>query len=771
MDPPTPRLASEAGIELSSVLSDMGDSLSTIILSTLTEQYSDIQSACLALASQTNSLVGIVQKLAVASGDAEYQKAVTGVIHELSLGVTELVTAFTSFLKSPRAAASKRSFSDAVQKVGHGVDKLLLTLDRQSSLKVIAWVKEALLASKAIGEYTASGAGGSTLRELTQTAMEKNDKLSQLVWAVGTGTPDSEKRVLLLQALASLKEGDRDFKEAIHELSRDPSRSDHLAAATNGLASAYRTLLQAANIQRTSYFASTWDRVEQGANQIWQSLHLGEDLVNGARQLNAVALQSPEDFNEIAKRVAAMAIELAKQGQSILEQEQDPVARYAIEQAILHIRGVCTQLINKGKALAANPSDEQLKREVKNKVDEIEEAIEQLKSAISLSSGNWPPDSKLQLITRYIADQAQQLANANAAPARDKAASQLQALTTQLLVDANELAKQPGNMASQGQIKGIAAEVKKHGDAMVTAAKAGQSTSGPYQQLLGELGALHSACNLPPFQGGAFSAASTSQPTNEENELIKAAREQAQVSLKLADEVEAAAGGNPQTARAIAQLRNAAQKVIQAAHNAAAKPGNAEAQRELADAQQKLAAAIRVVVDSHEHSRGNNAVKEAMREVENASATRSSPDGRANGVLNSANNMIAAIDRALSKARPSSEEALSSSKDVSEQARALSKMLRDMAATVDNPAVKAQLLECAKIINDRSVQVKILTAVTAASGQVQTGQVRQALEGLRRSVKEVIGVLCAASLKQQLRNTQLQTEAIKKVLAAIQQSA
>lgn len=35
--------------------------------------------------------------------------------------------------------------------------------------------------------------------------MEKNDKLSQLVWAVGTGTPDSEKRVLLLQALASLK--------------------------------------------------------------------------------------------------------------------------------------------------------------------------------------------------------------------------------------------------------------------------------------------------------------------------------------------------------------------------------------------------------------------------------------------------------------------------------------------------------------------------------------------------------------------------------------
>lgn len=79
-----------------------------------------------------------------------------------------------------------------------------------------------------------------------------------------------------------------------------------------------------------------------------------------------------------------------------------------------------------------------------------------------------------------------------------------------------------------------------------------------------------------------------------------------------------------------------------------------------------------------------------------------------------------------------------------------------MAAATDNPQIKAQLIEYAKIVNDRSVQVKILTAVTAASGNVKTDQVRQALEGLRRSVKEVISVLCAASLKQQLKNTQLQ---------------
>lgn len=92
-----------------------------------------------------------------------------------------------------------------------------------------------------------------------------------------------------------------------------------------------------------------------------------------------------------------------------------------------------------------------------------------------------------------------------------------------------------------------------------------------------------------------------------------------------------------------------------------------------------------------------------------------------------------------------------------------------MAANAD-PAIKAQLIEFAKIVNDRSVQVKILTAVTAASGDVKTDQVRQALEGLRRTVKDVVNLLCAASLKQQLKNTQVQTEAIKKVLAALQHS-
>jgi hypothetical protein len=60
MEPTTPRtsyrLASEAGIELSNVLGELGDSLSSIILSTLTDKYAEVQSSCLALAGQTNTV-------------------------------------------------------------------------------------------------------------------------------------------------------------------------------------------------------------------------------------------------------------------------------------------------------------------------------------------------------------------------------------------------------------------------------------------------------------------------------------------------------------------------------------------------------------------------------------------------------------------------------------------------------------------------------------------------------------------------------------------
>jgi hypothetical protein len=49
----------------------------------------------------------------------------------------------------------------------------------------------------------------------------------------------------------------------------------------------------------------------------------------------------------------------------------------------------------------------------------------------------------------------------------------------------------------------IATGIKGSGDAMVAAAKAGQSTSAPHGQLIGNIQQLHKACNHPAFKGAS----------------------------------------------------------------------------------------------------------------------------------------------------------------------------------------------------------------------------------------------------------------------------
>jgi hypothetical protein len=59
------------------------------------------------------------------------------------------------------------------------------------------------VASKAIGESALTSSGASMAA--AKVAAEKNELLSEMVWKVGTGTPDGQKRVILLQGLAALK--------------------------------------------------------------------------------------------------------------------------------------------------------------------------------------------------------------------------------------------------------------------------------------------------------------------------------------------------------------------------------------------------------------------------------------------------------------------------------------------------------------------------------------------------------------------------------------
>lgn len=82
---------------------------------------------------------------------------------------------------------------------------------------------------------------------------------------------------------------------------------------------------------------------------------------------------------------------------------------------LIAVLGGSTEVIGKAQALQKNPADERLKREVMAKVQEMEDAMEQLKNAMSFTTSHWPLDNKLQLTTHYIADQARR-ARSSACP-------------------------------------------------------------------------------------------------------------------------------------------------------------------------------------------------------------------------------------------------------------------------------------------------------------------------------------------------------------------
>jgi hypothetical protein len=56
-------------------------------------------------------------------------------------------------------------------------------------------------------------------------------------------------------------------------------------------------------------------------------------------------------------------------------------------------------------------------------------------------------------------------------------------------------------------------------------------------------------------------------------------------------------------------------------------------------------------------------------------------------------------------------------KDIATRATELAKLLRRIASKIDPPENK-QLLNCASLLRDRAIQVKMLAAVSAASGSV-----------------------------------------------------
>jgi len=252
-----------------------------------------------------------------------------------------------------------------------------------------------------------------------------------------------------------------------------------------------------------------------------------------------------------------------------------------------------------------------------------------------------------------------------------------------------------------------------------------------------------------------------------ENELVTAAKQQAVEALKIAEDAEKFAHTLSDPVKkqeildAAGALRKCAYEVIACAEDVARNPNDMSLQQKLIDKQKDLAAHIVKVIGLT--SAMQEELARAMRELEALLAESEALFNEFFAACKACQTDVQAnyIDRQGKKAP---QEMVSHAKGLSEHAQKISRLLKEMASKSHDSAFRNQLDAAAKFIRDKSIQVKMISAVKVAmTGEEDDNQVVSAAKGLGGEVTDIVKAVRAGLLKRRLASTQAQTAAIKKI--------
>jgi len=253
-----------------------------------------------------------------------------------------------------------------------------------------------------------------------------------------------------------------------------------------------------------------------------------------------------------------------------------------------------------------------------------------------------------------------------------------------------------------------------------------------------------------------------------ENELVTAAKQQAVEALQIAEEAEKIAHSLSDQKRkkeildACADLRDWAHKVIKAAEALAQNPADDRLQKNLIDTQQHLTRAITKVIGltsdvKDEMARAIKELEALLQESEQLYAEFFAACRAAQSEIKDS--------FAKTSGRKSPGEMVGAAKRLADHSNNIARILRDMAAKNQDSVYKQQLTNCSKLVRDRAIQVKMISAVKVAmtGDDVDDNQVVSAANGVDTEINEVVKMVKAGILKFRLQQTQKQTLAIKRI--------
>jgi hypothetical protein len=127
--------------QINTILEPLVDSLSALVLETITGSLANIGQISSSLGKATNDLLMITQRVALTANDEDLTNEVVNAVNIIGDNIEKLVSSFASTVKNRADPAAARAFSDAAQLVGDSINNLVLTADETSSKRLLATVR------------------------------------------------------------------------------------------------------------------------------------------------------------------------------------------------------------------------------------------------------------------------------------------------------------------------------------------------------------------------------------------------------------------------------------------------------------------------------------------------------------------------------------------------------------------------------------------------------------------------------------------------------
>jgi len=775
--------------DLSKVVEPLVDSISELVLSTVTGSFSNVQSCCMDIADRTNKLVLIAQQVATSSTDVDMQVEIANSINDIASTIERLVKSFTAVLQSSNPE-TQHDFAAAAKDVGDSINKLCMSTDQTSQRKVMRAVMEAAQSAKKVQESAKQGK--EFLLTAAQDNVEKTVKLVKVVQLASSSTSDERKRAMLMEAANQVKTTSPALiqcSKAVMENPQDVNAQQNLEAKGRELAQAFSQILNASKLS-PAYL----DKVTQTYEYVKKLLESAKQLEEVvANFYNVVQTGTPQQYLEMAALVSSKAMAMAEQGDNAIRMEKDPVKKQILKDAVQELREASAAMMKASKRYRENPNSNEARAELDENYARLEDAIKAVVSLTGREADEQTPKGKLAMAANALESASNALIrDAQSNPSNVLSDSEaVAAIAMQFARQAEELANQTSDPDQKKRLLQNAHDIQEISQKLYATSKrvAANPNDRDAQKELVELQKqLNDVINqtrknaqLIPSACDDESSVSTLEfelGKSQEAQLVAAAKEEANAALRLATEAEKNAGNITDPTKkkmlmeAIAQVKIISKKVLEATEKLSKDPHNVQAQQQLSDAQKELSVALQKVVDFSSSPKNDRELSDAMA----AMKLETQPDKEAvtsSQILGTAEMVLKNIAETFGNpSKPlSPQEVISHAKELSSKANELSKQLKDMATVTEDPVLKEKLLNCSKIVRDGSIQIKILSAVRAAErASDKSNSVQSASKVLQSNIQDIMKEVRAESLKNRFRSTVKQTIAINKVVSAWKKS-